>query len=263
VERRFAVHARTLALSVAMIVGAATPAVASPKKHAAKVQFQKGVAAYQKGDYDAASAAFGRSFKLEVDSETLFAWAQSERKLERCDHASELYAKLLVMKLPAENRSVVKTQIAECKDILAAQAKPVEPAPAPAPVPEPAPVPIEPAPTPPPVAPLPQVRDDSPLAEPSPTASPRDDGERPQARSWYRNPVGDTLLVVGLGGLGVGTGLLLSARSAHDREDMAPTYDAAESLDHTAHTRGEDGVIASAAGIAFVAAAIVWYVEKD
>ena len=132
-ERRFAVHAGSYrqALIVAIMLVAA-PALGAPKR-AGKKEFERGVAAYQKSDYAAASTAFGKSFAAESDAETLFAWAQAERKQNHCDKASDLYAKLLAMDLPAENKSVIKGQIAECQAILdAAKPKP-EPMPEPKP----------------------------------------------------------------------------------------------------------------------------------
>lgn len=242
-EHRFAVHAGAIALVAALSATAA----AAPKKHAAKVQFQKGVVAYQKGDYDGASAAFEKSFKLESDQETLFAWAQSERKLEHCEHAIELYNKLLAMKLPAENRSVVEEQITECtpKPAPAVEAPPApEPAPAPAPAPTAAP------------APQLQLHDDSPLAQPS------DTGEVDH-RAWYRDPVGDSLAAVGVVGLAAGASFLLLGHSADSAAKSSMSYDGFVSNENTAHSRGETGVIAVTAGAAFVAAAAVWYVIKD
>jgi tetratricopeptide (TPR) repeat protein len=247
VERRFGVHAGALALIVAL----AGVAHAAPKKPAAKLQFRKGVAAYQKGDYTGASAAFERSFKIEVDQETLFAWAQAERKLEHCDRATELYAKLLAMKLPAENRTVVEQNVAECAAL--ATPPPPEPPPAPSPPPEPAP-PVVAQPTPAPT-PLPAVRDDSPLAQP------RDSGE--SSTTWYRDPVGDSFAIVGVAGLATGAAFLVSAHSAESKEHDAGTYQMFQSLENTVHSRGETGVIAAGAGVAFIAAAVVWYVVRD
>ena len=57
----------------------------------------------------------GKSYGLEKDPETLFAWAQAERKLDDCDKAVELYNELLALDLPAENKQVIETQVGECK----------------------------------------------------------------------------------------------------------------------------------------------------
>ena len=112
-ERRFAVHARTAVIAAASLL-ATTTASAAPKGAEARAAFDKGVAAYKKADYAGASDALGRSFTLEADADTLYAWAQTERKLNHCDKAVELYERLLTMDLPEANK--------------AAAAKPAKPA---------------------------------------------------------------------------------------------------------------------------------------
>jgi hypothetical protein len=107
VERRLAVHARTHRQAlIAALVLASAPAVAAPKGAAAKKQFDRGVKAYTAGDFTAAADAMSTSYELEKDPETLFAWAQAERKLEDCAKAVDLYNELLVYDLPAENRKL-------------------------------------------------------------------------------------------------------------------------------------------------------------
>ena len=76
------------------------------------------MAAYTSNDYAMAGEALGQSYALEPDVETLFAWAQTERKLERCDKASELYGKLLAYDLPDENKAAIRTKLEECKAII-------------------------------------------------------------------------------------------------------------------------------------------------
>ena len=130
-ERRLAVHARAHRkalsglLAAAVLLTGASLASAAPKTPEAKAAFDRGVAAYTANDYAAASEALGQSYALEPDVETLFAWAQTARKLERCDKASELYGKLLAYDLPDENKAAIRTKLEDCKAIMAAQ-KPVE-----------------------------------------------------------------------------------------------------------------------------------------
>jgi hypothetical protein len=242
VERRFRVHAGTHRQAlIAAFVLAAVPAGAAPKRADAKQEFDRGVAAYQKSDFAGAAAAFGKSFALEVDAETLFAWAQAERKLDRCDKATELYAKLLAMELPAENKAVIEGQIAECKAILDAQ-KPVEP---------PAPAPVEPATAPAPVE-----------AAPAPTPAPAQAvTAAPEGHAWYRDPVGDGLVAVGVVGLGVGVAFLVSAHSAEQAIPSAADYDAAKVLHDRASSRGTLGSVSMIAGGALVVGGIVWLVH--
>ncbi len=89
--------------------------------------FDKGVAAYTKGDYATAAASLSESYAREGDPETLFAWAQAERKLGHCSNAVELYNTLLAFDLPAENKKVIETQLDECKQILGTEKKPDKP----------------------------------------------------------------------------------------------------------------------------------------
>lgn len=89
--------------------------MAAPKRRAAKREFDKGVRLYSKKDYDGARSAFSASAKLESDVETLYAWAQTERKLGNCSKAVDLYKQLLDMQLPAANKDAIRPKLEECQ----------------------------------------------------------------------------------------------------------------------------------------------------
>ncbi|HTR49365.1 MAG TPA: hypothetical protein VMJ10_01580 [Kofleriaceae bacterium] len=209
---------------------ASAPATAAPKGAEAKAQFDRGVAAYQKGDFVTAADALGKSEALESDPETLYALAQTERKLERCDLALPLYDKLLATDMPKENRDTVTSQRAECKQILAT--KPAEPAASPAPAPAPAPAAA------------------APVAQPAPA----------EGRPWWHNPVGDTLVILGVAGIGVGTGYLVAGHSADSSKSSATTYTEFKTYSDRATSDGKIGVTAVAAGAGLVAVGVIWYV---
>lgn len=235
-ERRFAVHARAYrpkvgALLAAVTLCATTIAGAAPKGAEAKAAFDKGVAAYTKGDYAAASAALEKSFAAEADGETLYAWAQTERKLNHCDKASELYGTLLEMDLPAENKAAIQALLDECKAILEAQ-KPVEP-------------------------PTPDV---TPVPEPRPPPPPPRETERP---SRWKHPVGLGLLGLGGVGVGVGTVFLVQAKAADSDKDSAATYGEFQDLEARAMSRGRLGVIAAATGGVLIGASLVWIMTRS
>lgn len=250
-ERRLAVHAgddaealtprrptmRT-ALALVALAATASPVMAKPKKRDAKAAFDRGVAAYKKNDYPGASSALMKSYELEADVDTLFAWAQAERKQEHCDKASELYEKLLTYKLPPENKSAVEAKLQECREIFAAaQAKPAAQPVAPLP---PEPTRAEVAPT--PVAPVAEVVDER------------------GGRAWYKDPVAIALLGTGVVATGLGTGLLLSAKSLHDDSEAATDYAKHKSLADDAQSRSTLGLITVAAGGALVIGGVVWVV---
>ncbi len=231
-ERRVTVHARAHGdqvkwlIALALVV-AAPVASAAPKGAAAKAAFDKGVAAYTRGDYAAASASLGASYGLEADVETLFAWAQTERKLEHCDKATELYGKLLQIEMPAENKAVVESKLEECRRILAAQ-----------PMPDP-------------VAPLPPPEVTPPI---EPVTTPGDG-----SRAWWKDPVGGALVGVGVVGLGVGGVFVVQARAANSDKAAATTYGEFQRLDDRASSRGTLGVIGLVGGGVLVGAGLVWY----
>jgi tetratricopeptide (TPR) repeat protein len=233
VERRFPVHARAhrQALIVALALVSST-AVAAPKGAAAKKAFDKGVKAYTAGDYDAAAAAMKKSYELETDPETLFAWAQSERKLEHCDKAIELYNELLVYDLPAENKQVIDQQVGECKDILAAKQPPPKEEPT-----------TEPEPPPP--------AHDAMPAEPPP--------ETQESRPWWKDPIGDGLVLTGVAGLVVGGIELSAAAGADSNKTNATSYTDFKKYSDQATSVGRTGVIAASAGAALVTLGVIWY----
>jgi hypothetical protein len=242
VERRLAVHAgaHRKALTLAIVL-ASVPVSAAPKAGQARKLFDRGVAAYAKGDYAAASAALSESYQREGDPETLFAWAQSERKQGKCASALPLYETLLAFELPPENAKVVQTQLAECKQIIASTPKPVEPPPKAA---EPPPKPAEPLP-----------RPAEPLPRPAEVTA-----SAPEGLAWWRDPVGDVLVGSGVVALGVGAALLVSARSADLDSVHATSYADFKAREDRAHDQGMFGVIAVAAGSGLAIAGVVRYV---
>lgn len=256
--RRFAVHAgpHRQALIAAALVLACGVATGAPKGKAAKVQFEAGVAAYKTSDYAGASTAFDRSFALEGDVETLFAWAQAERKQSHCAKASELYVKLLAMKLPAANKTVVKDQLEECKRIVADE-KATEDAAIAARAAEDARA----------------AADAKAAAEAKPVVKPRED-VHPIAASiqppipetskpWFEDPLGDTLVGLGVVGVGFGTLMLLSAHSAENDAASAPNIDAFEVLDAKAKSRGTIGLVAGVGGAALIVVGVLRYATRS
>jgi tetratricopeptide (TPR) repeat protein len=274
VERRFAVHAGAnaaqalsgraprarIALAVVLAVvslAAARSADARPKRRDAKAAFDRGVAAYQKGNYQGASDALAKSFELERDVDTLFAWAQTERKLEHCDKAIELYEQLLTFNLPAANRSAVEGKLFECREIVGQQ-KPSSPAPSPpsepAPPAPPAPAPSGPAVTPPAaaVAPAP-----APVNPPGPEA--RAEPHAPYV--FYKDPVALGLGGAGVVAAGIGIGFLVAAHSASNDAKTASTYQQVQDDNHKVDQRnnlGGGGLIVGAALVAAGAGWVLW-----
>jgi hypothetical protein len=255
VERRLAVHAGALsrrptlaAVALASLVGSLVSpglALAKPKKHDAKAAFDRGVAAYKKNDFVGASAALGKSFDLEADVDTLFAWAQSERKLEHCDKASELYQKLLTFPLPAENKAAVDQKLEECRQIIAAQQPPPPPEPPPQPAAPPQPPPPQPM-----VAP-----------GPPPDQQPQlvDTGSH---HAWYRDPLSLSLVGIGVVGVAVGGVFLFEGHQKNTDFNHDSTASQAKTDAHTAKRDGTIGIVGVGAGGVLLIGGIAWIVMR-
>jgi tetratricopeptide (TPR) repeat protein len=289
VERRFAVFAGAdaqalsrraprariaMAVALAAVLLAATrSADARPKRRDAKAAFDRGVVAYQKGDFPGASEALGKSFELEHDADTLYAWAQAERKLDHCDKAIELYQELLTFSLPAANKTAVEGKLAECRAIVvpAAPAAPPasEPGPGaaraagvrPAPAREPGPGTARasgPAGTPPsPSAPV--VASSAPGGSPPPEAPP----VTPRTPYvFYKDPVALGLGGAGVVAAGIGVGFLVAAHSASNQAKSAMTYQLVLDANSKVDQRNKLGAGGLIAGGALVAGGVGWVLWK-
>ncbi|HSD86831.1 MAG TPA: hypothetical protein VLB44_04925 [Kofleriaceae bacterium] len=218
----------------------AATASAAPKGAKARKEFDRGVAAYAKGDYQAASVAFEKSNALETDAETLFAWAQAERKLDLCETAISLYTKLLAMDLPAENKEAINVQIGECKDILAAR-KPAEPA---------KPEPAKPEP----------VVDSQPIQPPA--DSQPEPAPAPEGHAWWKDPVGGGLVGAGVIGVGMGIVFLVRGHAADQDKLHATSYQDFQTLDNQAKSNGTIGVVSLVIGGALAGGGVYWYATQ-
>jgi tetratricopeptide (TPR) repeat protein len=244
---------------------ATTSVFAAPKSGEARVQFDKGVAAYTKGDYAAAAEALGASFVLEADPETLFAWAQTERKLGHCDRAIDLYGKLLTMDLPAENKQAIRVQISECKAIIAEQ-KPTKPGDKSAGR-NPADSKLAASST---ASDPNRIEAGAPIDATSSETAQLDTTARREepssvtneGRAWWKDPVGGALVGTGAVALGVGIVFLVQGSAANSDKDGAMTYPEYEALANRAESRGRLGVISLVAGGALATAGVVWYVTR-
>src|SRR5262249_10520047 len=101
--------------------------------------------------------------------------------------------------------------------------------------------------------------DPTPQPKPDPTPTITTTSPSPEGRPWYRDPLGDGLVIGGVVGLGVGAALLASAKSARDGIASAPDYDAAKALKDKASSRGTIGTISLIAGGALVIGGVIRY----
>lgn len=227
-----ATRRQALVTAIAITLTSAV-AGAVPKNPKARTAFDEGIAAYQKSDWAKAADAFSRSYGLEADVETLFAWAQSERQQDHCDKAIELYGKLLASDLPDENKQVVSEKLAECKKLVGV----TTPEPKPEPTPEPKPEPARPEPG-------------KPIAN-------------PEGKSRWKDPIGGVLLGTGVVALGVGGYFLVAAKGADSDAKAATNYFDVQRFNDDADSKGTIGVIATVAGAALIVGGVVRYATRS
>lgn len=227
---------RRLAATLAL-VALALPAHAAPKKKDAKAAFDRGVAAYQREDYAKAATELGKSFDLEADLETLYAWAQAERMQEDCDAASKLYRKLLGYDLPDENKEVIREKLEECRKILDEPDEAVE---------------------------VTDGEDDWPAGTPRERPS---DEESPSMRPgtpgspWYTDKVGHVLVGGGVVALVIGVVFLGQASDAQAAAQVS--YDDFAAANDRAESRGRMGSTALILGGGLILGGLAHYVLRD
>jgi tetratricopeptide (TPR) repeat protein len=224
---------RTLALAVAVIIAASTPAAADPKAESAAL-INKATEAHAAGRYDEALHDLTLAYALVPDPELLFAIGQVHMKLGDCASATTFYERFIATKSDAKEIAIARKAITTCKDH--PPEKPVAPPP-----PPPADEPKQPAPPKPidvAAAPLPRIA----------------------TRPWYRDWIGDTLVIAGVG---VGVAAALEYRSAlasRDGADTASSYASYRDLLDRAHDRRNVAVGLAAGGGALVLIGVVHFV---
>ena len=253
-------RAATLLLAAAAALATAqlaeAPALAGPAASApalrgkARAEFDRGLAAYRRGDYRAAARALSRGYALQPDAAFLFPWAQALRLAGDCAAAVPLYRKVLATVATADDRRSVQRLIDECHTD---ETLPPPTAETPAPEPEsttatpptPAPPPPESASTPAPIAPAPGPPAAIGISSPAPR------------RPWYGDGWTATLTAAGTVAVGVGAGFLIAGKVADSDATSAGTLGSFAADSHNATIRYRIGAVALGVGGALVAAAVV------
>jgi tetratricopeptide (TPR) repeat protein len=226
VEQRLSLFARAVVLLFASLLFVPTArADTSADRH-----FKNGSTLYEKGKFREAALAFEKAFDRNKDSQSLFAWAQTEKLAGNCKRANRLYRKLLDHEeLAHGQRGAVEEVVAECVDIIAAAAS---------------------------------------AEQPTATKHPEQPQQNPQLSkaeagpSWYADPVGMVLLGSGIVMLGAGTGLLIAADSKDSQADGAGNYGEFDDRLGTARTRTRLGIVALVGGGLLCGSSAAWYLLR-
>jgi tetratricopeptide (TPR) repeat protein len=196
-------------------------------------------AAFAEERYDDAIAEFRAANALKPDPKIVYSIAQAQRLAGDCKGAIESYQEFLGTKPDAKLKEYSEANIAQCKKELASN---------PPPVVEPTPTPVvEPTPT--------------PVLEPTPTPvtpDPPPEGSRP----WYRDWVGNALVIGGVAGIAVGATFFVSGRNAASKVNDATDHQsflAAKQAASSALTKQRIGLGAAAVGVGLVVGGVLHY----
>lgn len=249
------IHARTLIFAVtALALGTADAAPkkgkTSPKQEAAG-HVEKAMKAHSEEKFDVALVELQAAYKLDPQPDLLFAIGQVHVKLGDCKAAIESYEKFLAQTKDAQAKAVTNQAIDACKKELATATPKPDPVPDPVPTPDPTPTPD----------PQPPVRE-SPFQERAATPVPQVN-ERPAERTpWYKDPIGDTLVIGGTLAVVGGIVMYSGARADLDDAEAAPTHADYQTLVDDAKSKRTFSVVLLGGGAALVGAGIIRYVLR-
>jgi tetratricopeptide (TPR) repeat protein len=253
---------RVIASGLVLVLVASTALAAPKPKEEAKRRIDRAAALHKEGKYDDALAELEAAYKLDPQVDLLFAIGQVYAKLGRCDEARTEFEQFAAKKKTKQASQIVEQAIAACIPKAPPVPPPVEPAPPsvtpPAAEPIPAPTPVAaPSPEPPPASPAPATfasATSSPELHTTVEAAPR---------PWYRDTLGDGLVLAGVAAAVVGFVEYHGATSKLDDAETASSLAQYDQLVDDAHGQRTISVVLFAGGAALVGAGIARYVLHD
>jgi tetratricopeptide (TPR) repeat protein len=248
--------------ALAAVLAALGTAGADPKQEA-RVHIDRATKAHKAGQLEKALAELQAAYALDPQPQLLYAIGQIYTKLGRCSEASDSYLRFLASGTDPKTAQVVKQALEACKAQGAAE--PAAPAPAatatrPAgdgedplagksAAPTPAPAPSASA------APSPRVA----LGAEPPAAAPPAEGSRP----WYRDVLGDVLVVGGAASLVLGSFAYRAAVTDLDTAETVSTHERYVELVDGAQTKRLVGVALIGGGVVLVTAGVLRFMLHD
>lgn len=183
------------------------------KKKEAKKHIDAATAAHEAEKYDVALVELQAAYEIDPQPDTMYAIGQVQVKLNNCPEAIMSYEKFLESNPGPEPAALANEKITTCREQLAAQQPPPPPPPDPQPLPPPPP---------------------------------------PEGKAFYADPIGDGLVVVGVGASVVGVLFYMQARSSLADADTALTYADQRTIVEDARSKRNLAVIAGSVGVAAI-----------
>ncbi len=249
-------------------------------KGSVKSHMSRAAQAHKAGNFEVALTELEAAYAIEPQAKLLFAMAQVQQKLERCDDAIGNYEKFLATTKDKQKQTVVKQAIGACSKKLAVapSREPTPPAPVTTPsppadapvfrdkkaeqapptlVPETAPVPTEPA------SPVTDVND-SPLgAGPISINQTMSGPVTTRGKPWYKDVLGDALVVAGVASSAMSVVMYTRARGDLDTAETSGSLGEYEALVSQAHDRRSYAVVFAGAGAVLIGGGLLRYALRD
>jgi len=274
--------------AIMIVVATAATVDAKPKAKDVKVHMDKAAKAHKAGKFDVALTELQAAYEIDPQPKLLFAIAQVYAKLDNCEAAIEHYEKFNAATKDKSKQSVVKQAIDACKQKLAetpdkpdkadkgdsvfrAKKPPTDELPEAKPEPEQK---VETAPPPPietkPPEPEKPAREIKAFDEPPPppkrvepiavTTTTTTTTKKP----WYRDPLGDALVITGVGAT---IGSFFTYRSAQNELDAAEDNSSSlaqyDDHRHQAERMQLYTIVLAGGGIALVTAGVLRYALRS
>jgi tetratricopeptide (TPR) repeat protein len=258
----------TLLACVALALAAPRAADAAPKQNA-KVHIDRAAKAHKAGDLEKALTELQAAYAIDPQPQLLYALGQIYTKLGRCSEASDAYLRFLALAkdTDASTAQVVKQAIEACKapGAAAPATPPKEPATPPAPTTD-----TTDTEEPPPGMGQPAPAKAAQAAPPKRVASQRELGaqqpppEAPRGTTpWYRDVLGDVLVVGGVTSLVLGGLAYRAARTDLDNAEKAMSHERYDELVDAGKTKRLVGVALAGGGAVLITAGVLRFALRD
>jgi tetratricopeptide (TPR) repeat protein len=233
-----ALRAIGLATATAVLLSA-SPVLAKPSDARALELAKKGNKLYSEGDFEGARDAFEEGYKIEPDPLFLYGVGQALNQLGDCRGAIRKYKKVEESPTASnEMRELAQAAIYACADKLASDDGGDAEEPEDEPEDEPA-------------------EDDPSVGLDEPVEDPVVEDAPPKGNRWYLDPIGDSLVAVGLVGTGAGVGLLVAAQVEQGKD--AASYEEFDDRQRKVRTfRIAGGVTAGIGGALLIGGIVRW-----
>jgi hypothetical protein len=222
--------------------------------------YKKAIKAFEDGDYELALKESRRAYELDPRPATLYSIAQVYLRLDRCQDAITMLERYIETRPSATPKRLAYEQITACKVKLTAPA-PEPPKPEP-PAPEP-PKPEPPAPEPPVVAPEPPKPEPPTPEPPKPEPPPRTEKIIVTYKPFYKDKLGDLLVLTGVLSGGGGYYLYRRALSDLDSADQASSLSKHVLLRENAFLQRKLAIVFGAAGAGLFLGGLARFVFHD